>query len=67
MLAVVVVSLAGGISKVTPSSACKGSVALGVSGVLSSAMVDILCEELILFIIVLVTCLLCVGLRRGVY
>jgi len=30
-------------------------------------MFDILCEELILFIIVLVTCLLCVGLRRGVY
>ena len=46
------VSLAGGISKVTPSSACKEVliVSLGGSGVLSSVMVDILCEELILFV-----------------
>ena len=41
------VSLAGGISKVTPSSANKEVlVSLGGSGILSSAMVGILCEDL---------------------
>ena len=67
------VSLAGGISKVTPSSACKEVliVSLGGSGVLSSAMVDILCEELILFVLL---CWLstwafidCVGYRSGAF
>merc|ERR1719183_405812 len=67
------VSLAGGISKVTPSSASKEVlVALGGSGVLSSssAMV-IFYEELILFVLL---CWLstwafidCVGYRRGAF